>query len=228
MSGPSDPLSIVRAALAPHGIFLRGIVHFAVGEGPVLETCEKAASVVLLGNAGGSLWPAFSAWRADNPDVVDPLDNWSKFLIRPVAESVDAQAFFPSDPPWQPFQQWAMRAEGLKPSPLGVLIHPVYGLWHGYRGALGFAERLSADAEKPGGGHPCHGCRDKPCLMSCPADAVSSARFDVAGCRDYLVTPAGQDGCMTGGCLARAACPVGADHRYPPEQLRFYMAALAL
>ena len=30
-----------------------------------------------------------------------------------------------------------MRAEGLKPSPLGVLVHPDFGLWHGYRGAIG-------------------------------------------------------------------------------------------
>ena len=36
-----------------------------------------------------------------------------------------------------------MRAEAVAPSPLGILIHPDYGLWHAYRGALAFAERLA-------------------------------------------------------------------------------------
>ena len=31
-----------------------------------------------------------------------------------------------------------MRAEGLKPSPIGILMHPQFGLWHAYRGALLF------------------------------------------------------------------------------------------
>ena len=52
------------------------------------------------------------------------------------AAEIGGQAIFPSDKPYMPFQQWAMQAEGLKKSPLGMLIHPVYGLWHAYRGAI--------------------------------------------------------------------------------------------
>ena len=44
--------------------------------------------------------------------------------------------------PWLPFQQWARKAEPVHVSPLGVLIHPDYGLWHSYRGALCFDTRL--------------------------------------------------------------------------------------
>lgn len=225
MSGPGDILTVIRAALAPHGLFLRGIVHFDEDDGPELKKGGCAAGVVLLGNAGGSLWPAFSAWRVNNPDAADPLDTWSKLLIRPLAESIGAQAFFPSDPPWQPFQQWAMRAEGLRASPLGILIHPVYGLWHGYRAALAFAEPLP-QVPAISGAHPCDTCLEKPCLTTCPVGAVSAARFDVAACRRHLAT--GQAGCLAGGCLARAACPVGVDYRYPAAQLRFHMAALGL
>ena len=32
---------------------------------------------------------------------------------------------------------------------------------------------------------------------------------------------------MQSGCIARNACPVGAEYRYPVEQLRFHMDALA-
>ncbi len=229
MRARSPDLDAVRAALAPHGLFLRGVVHFEAGDGPLLDDGRSAATVVLVGNAGGSLWPAFSRWRAGQADGggENPLDDWSKAVIRPVAAAAGADVWFPSDPPWQPFQRWAIRAEGLKPSPLGILIHPVYGLWHGYRAALGFAGLVGA-ATRPAGPHPCDTCAKKPCLSTCPAGAVRPEGFDVAACRAHLRTPEGQAGCMQLGCLARAACPVGADHRYPVKQLRFHMAALSL
>lgn len=212
----------IRAALSPHGIFLRGVLSFD-GDGPEMMA-GRARTVVLLGNAGGSIWPAFSAWRAQNRNAADPLDTWSVAVIRPVAEAIDGTAWFPSEKPWQPFQQWAMRAEGLRPSPLGILVHPEYGLWHGYRGAIGLLEQIDhPQAEfRP---HPCDHCPDKPCLTTCPASAVTIDRFDVPACRTYL-GDVGEGTCMQTGCIARNACPVGAEYRYPPEQLRFHMAAL--
>jgi hypothetical protein len=223
-------LDIIRAALEPHGLFLRGAVNFSDREAvPALSDGRPATSVVLIGNIGSSLWPAFSRWREERPDRggSDPLDTWSKEVIQAIAATAGATVWFPSDPPWQPFQQWAMRAEGLKASPLGILIHPVYGLWHGYRGALGFAERVE-DSPAAMAPHPCDHCPDKPCLTTCPADAVCLAGFDVSGCRGHLRSPEGQGGCMRAGCLARAACPVGAVYRYNDSQLRFHMAALSL
>ncbi|MCQ4629316.1 ferredoxin [Shinella sp. CPCC 100929] len=223
-------LDTIRAALAPHGLFLRGVVNFGEGEeAPALMDGRPAASVVLVGNIGSSIWPAFSRWREEQPDRGgdDPLDTWSKAVLRTVAASAGATTWFPSDPPWQPFQQWAMRAEGLKASPLGILIHPVYGLWHGYRGALGFAEPIEhvPASRAP---HPCDHCPDKPCLTTCPADAVRLDAFDVPACRGHLRSLESQGGCMASGCLARAACPVGAIYRYNDAQLRFHMAALSL
>lgn len=220
----------IRAVLEPHGLFLRGVVNFADGEAaPVLSDGRSAASVLLVGNVGGSIWPAFSSWRAAQPDGggSDPLDAWSKAIIGAIALSAGATAWFPSDAPWQPFQQWAMRAEGLKASPLGILIHPVYGLWHGYRGALGFSVPVEGAALPPHP-HPCERCPDKPCLAACPAGAVRPEAFDVAACRSHLRGPEGRGGCTMLGCLARVACPVGADYRYGDAQLRFHMAALSL
>lgn len=227
------PLSdSIRAALRPHGLFLRGTVNFAGGEtAPLLADGRRAASVALIGNIGSSIWPHFRAWQGQAPERGgrDPLDAWSKAVIGPVANALGATAYFPSDPPWQPFQQWAMRAEGLRASPLGILIHPVYGLWHGYRGALGFGEAIDAKAvAEPPGPHPCDECRERPCLARCPAGAVGAAAFDVPACRGHLRTKAGQEGCMAAGCLAREACPVGAGYRYCADQLRFHMAALGV
>jgi hypothetical protein len=217
-------LDHLEASLAPSGIRLRGVVSLAEGDGPETSGGLRARSVVLLGNVGGSIWPAFSRWLTGYSGP-DPLDAWSKAVIGPVADGLGATALFPSDPPYMPFQQWAMRAEGMAASPLGILIHPVYGLWHGYRGALAFSEAMDV----PAAGRlasPCATCADKPCLSSCPADAVSATGFAVAPCRAHLASTSGQDGCMVSGCIARNACPAGARYRYPAEQLRFHMAAL--
>jgi hypothetical protein len=233
MTGPvtsNGVLSELRAALAPHGVFLRGVVNLAEGEAaPLLNDGQAARSVVLLGNIGGSLWPSFQRWRDGLPDRggENPLDRWSKAVIKPVAQHLGATAYFPSDPPWQPFQQWAMRAEGMKPSPLGILIHPQYGLWHGYRGALGLDRELAATVPA-GQSHACDHCRDKPCLSSCPANAILAAGFQRMPCRSHLKTRQGEAGCLSSGCVARNACPVGTEHRYSAEQLHFHMAALSL
>lgn len=217
-------LEALEEALQPSGIRLRGVVQFQDIEGPALADGSRARCVVLLGNVGGSIWPAFSDWRgADAGD--DPLDAWSKAVIGPIAKRLGATPFYPSDPPYMPFQTWAMRAEGLKASPLGILIHPEYGLWHGYRGALASGERIDW---KPLEANisPCDTCLEKPCLSACPADAISLSGFSVPPCRAHLVTAKGQSGCMASGCFARDACPVGAAYRYPTEQLRFHMDAL--
>ncbi|WP_149738221.1 4Fe-4S dicluster domain-containing protein [Rhizobium sp. RU20A] len=215
--------------LAPHGLFPRGVVVFDESDArPALADGRPAASVVLVGAIGGSFWAAFAAWRQTAAGGGgDPLDTWSKAVITPVAGQHGATVFFPSDPPYQPFQRWAMRAEGVQASPLGILMHPQYGLWHSYRGALAFPEVIEAQAAEVEP-HPCDACRTHPCLSSCPVGAITERGFAVQTCRSHLVTPAGQAGCMVDGCAARNACPVGKAYRYSADQLRFHMAALKL
>ncbi|MCJ8518028.1 hypothetical protein ABID21_001091 [Pseudorhizobium tarimense] len=224
MVSGSSVLSEIAAVLEPQGIFVRGVVSFHDGNGPSLSYGSCARTVVLLGNIGGSIWRSFDHWRTSDQGP-DPLDTWSRVAIDRVAGALGATALYPSDQPWQPFQRWATQAEGLAPSPLGILIHPRFGLWHGYRGALAFAEDLGA-APVESTGHPCTHCIEKPCLATCPAGALAPTGFAVNPCRSYLDSDGGRATCMANGCAARNACPVGADFRYSAEQLRFHMAAL--
>ncbi len=239
-------LEKLAAELDGHGLCLRGVLAFDDQGGVVSDSfaptlkavlCadgRPARLVCLVGYRGGAIWPHFEHWRLEHPARQDPLDAWSKAVIAPIARDAGGEAVFPSDRPWQPFQQWAMAAEGLAPSPLGILIHPEFGLWHGYRGAILFGESIGAlpglvdNAELNGGAtaaHPCDACDDKPCLSACPVDAFVGGGFEVAACRAHLLTDAGAQGCMSAGCRARDACPVGRRYRYPDAQIRFHMAA---
>lgn len=226
MSGPHSLIDDIRAALLPHGLFLRGSLLLN-GDGPDIGPGLTARTIILIGHEGSSHWTAFRQWQAQSPDgdLTDPLDRWSKAVLMPIAERFDAKAFFPSDPPFQPFQQWAMRAEGLKPSPLGILIHPRLGLWHGYRGAFAFGHVLEGAGAEDTGAFPCDTCAAKPCLHHCPAGAILESGFQYQPCRSHLAGAGGVE-CLDGGCLARNACPVGAEYRYTDDQLRFHMAAL--
>ena len=232
MSGPSAIMHTLEARFAEHGLTPRGLVRFGPEDrAPLLGDGTPAKAVLLIGVIGGAMWTHFERWRMAQADHggADPLDRWSKMVIDRVADEVGAEACYPSEAPYQPFQRWAMRAEGLKPSPLGILIHPRFGLWHSYRGALLFRTWDEAQEDQAViAPHPCETCRGKPCLSTCPVGAISLDGFDVAACRAHLASPEGQGGCMGSGCLARNACPVGADFRYPDAQLRFHMQALKL
>ncbi len=218
----TSSLKQIEAALARHGLIMRGALHLDASEASTLN----AKSLVLIGHAGSSIWPHFSKWRQGQAhDLADPLDTWSRQVIGEVASEFGGTALFSSQRPYWPFQQWAVRAEGLQPSPLGILIHPTYGLWHAYRGAIVFEDEiLIQEAQEKN--HPCDLCIGKPCLSACPVGAFSGEGYDVKGCRTYLATEGGTE-CMHGGCKARLACPVGRDYVYEAEETRFHMAAFA-
>ena len=176
-------------------------------------------TAILVGNAGPALWTVFGRHRRDEPH---PLNAWTRRVLGAAARSLGADVVFPFDgPPYHPFQRWAAKAEPVHVSPIGPLIHAEFGLWHAYRGALLFAERL---ALLPGEAHPspCQGCAGKPCLGACPVGALEDGRYDVPACVAHLSTPAGRP-CLEGGCLARHACPVGREFAYAPDQAQFHM-----
>lgn len=228
-SGSGD----LSAALALHGLIPRGGFAFDEADGaPPGLSGTPARAVVLVGHGGASHWQHFLEWRTAQPaGLVDPLDSWSKAVIGAVAARVGARAVFPSQRPYLPFQRWAKRAERLRPSPLGILMHPVYGLWHAYRGALLFdepaEEQLRAFIEPAAEPiHLCDLCTGKPCLKSCPVGAYGDSGFDHRACRAHVRDVDGTT-CRNEGCLDRNACPHGIAYRYPGDMQAFHMAAFS-
>jgi hypothetical protein len=222
----ADLLGDIASALSVHGLIPRGGFSFVQDEeAPTGLSGKPARSVLLVGHGGDSHWAHFTRWRQANPRVRDPLDSWSRLVLSDVAGIFGARAVLASDRPWLPIQTWAMRAEGVRPSPLGILIHPEYGLWHAYRGVLLFDVEIPIQAV-PEPIHPCRLCSGKPCLNACPVMAVSAEAFDDRRCREHVCSAAGH-ACRYQGCGARLACPVGTAYRYPPAMQAFHMAAFA-
>jgi len=212
----------ITDALTPHGLIVRGGFHPAADDG----VPDDPATLIMVGNAGSAMWQAVEASGVGGrySESPNPLDDWIGNVLREAAAALGATPLFPfGGPPHLPFQRWAQKADAVYPSPLGVLIHPDYGLWHAYRGALAFAERLDLPSpdSRP---RPCDTCADKPCLTVCPVDAFGPNGYDVPVCVAHISASEGAD-CMDLGCRARRACPVGKDYIYEPVHAAFHMTA---
>lgn len=182
---------------------------------------EGGGTVVVVGHAGPTLWQRFASERPDGPD---PLDRWTRATLAPVAEAFGAALVLPNDgPPYYAFQRWAKRAEAVHPSPLGLLIHREFGLWHALRAALVFPDRREVPprATAPS---PCATCAGKPCLTACPVGAFDGESYAADACATHVGSEAGRD-CRERGCLARRACPVGRAWAWGDDQQAFHMTA---
>jgi len=207
------------------GLAVRGAFHVQPGDEDVPRPDGYAGvpTVILIGNAGSGFWPAFRASQEYRDGRPDPLDRWSERVISGLGRRLDAHAVFPfKGPPYYPFQKWARRGEALFPSPLGILIHREYGLWHAYRGALIVNRRLPGLPARVDAESPCLSCDAQPCLHACPVDAFRAGGFDADGCAAHL---SGANECTENGCRARLACPAGKAFEYMREEHRFHLAA---
>lgn len=204
--------AIRRAAFTPLG-------WFEAGSGDPLP--DGARFIILIGNAGPDMFRRFA--RERDPQR-DSMDDWTREVVEPLAEDLGASALYPfdTDPPW-PFLTWARRGGAGHVSPLGLNIHPTYGLWHAYRAALLFPVAFDLPKVSPGA-HPCESCADKPCLSACPVGAFDGKGYDVDACARHVGGSLGAQ-CKRNGCLARHACPVGKDVSYVSEQSHFHMRA---
>jgi hypothetical protein len=150
-----------------------------------------------LGWTGGEQWPAFARSPEARDGFPDPLNRWSKQAIDSIAVPLDAAALYPfGGPPWHDFQRWALKAEAVYRSPLGLLDHPKWGLWHSYRGTLALRQRFELAPQIRA-----RVCRDRPWLSACPVSAFAPERpYNHAACHHYI--EAGEADCLTRACLS--------------------------
>ena len=190
---------------------------------PDLDSGKPVKSLLIVGNAGSAIWPKFSrGWQEFQSS--DPLDYWTESVLQEIATRYELGVIFPFEgPPYYPFQRWALKSNTFSQSPLGVLIHKVYGPWLAFRGAF-LSSELIQFSQDSGDNELCKSCVDKPCLSVCPVNAISTDHgYDADACRSHLRSDSEAE-CHTG-CKARCACPYGIEYRYESNHARFHMSA---
>jgi hypothetical protein len=222
------PIDALSDALHAHGLILRGGFAPAADDAvPAIDHGVPARWLALVGAAGSTLWPHFSTSPFFSDGRPHPLDRWSRHVADALATRWGAVALFPfGGPPHHPFQRWAERAEGLHASPLGLRLHPRYGLWHSYRFALAFRHAPAGASPALQGTDLCARCIGQPCLQACPVGAFTGSDYRVDVCAAHL-DGRPEPACRDRGCLARHACPVGQEHAPQAVHARFLMDAFA-
>lgn len=193
---------------------------FAVLEQSDLNLAEYSR-LVLLGNGGRRFWDELGEAQLGGSH---PIDTYSLRLtdefIRQISAADDNSLIvYPQSDMMVPLQQLGQLAGWGTPSPIGNSISPEYGLWFAFRAAFLTSVELSPtkNEQRPS---PCLTCVDKPCQTACPAGAVqeTSATFKLHNCITHRL----EDGSSCAAtCLARVACPVAPEHRYPAFAIRY-------
>ena len=178
----------------------------------------KSGTILLLGPHEPGFWSMLCDSSEWQDGAADPVDRWSRRVITGLADRLGAQSYFPFGAQPAPFLTWATASDRAWISPVGMLVQAEAGLLVSYRGALEFDWNIRTP-EAPI--HPCTGCA-KPCITACPVGALQGAQYDVEACRSYVGSDPEQR-CLTEGCLARRACPVGQTYERAAAQSAYHM-----
>ena len=176
------------------------------------------ALVIVVGNSR-ALWPAFAAALADPTlaAAADPLDAYAARSIGgAVAHALAATAtrhdvyYAPEPPPRRIALQRLADVAGLAAlAPSHLCVHPRFGPWIALRAAI----VIDVDGPPPAAPPPRRGC---DCATGC---GPALERAVAAG------PPRGADELRERWRLwlaVRDACPIGRDHRYADDQLRYH------
>lgn len=183
-----------------------------------LQPQSDEQRLILLGHAGRRLWDCVQAAGAGGEHPID--DYCRQTIARLFAEHLPSHRYrllYPGHGPNGPvgLQALGKLAGWHHASPFMVGIDAEWGSWFAYRAVI----LCTADfpptpvVERR---NPCLDCRDRPCIAACPAEAAG-ASFRLDRCIDERLRSASPCAYR---CLARDACPVGAEHRYAEAQIR--------
>ncbi len=220
----SDTFDAGFEYLASQGLNLSAVLDCATLPNNIREPMSASlqlsefSRLVELGNTGTQFCQALQAFGM--PDK-DPMDAFSHSVTKTFCENyldgASCQLVFPTKH-IIPLQRIGTFLGWGHVSPLGVGISEKHGLWWAYRSAFLTTAELPV-TEPLSQKFACDDCVDKPCIIACPASAVSTDEtFDVDACFHFR---AHDNSPCVDKCLARLACPIGAESRYPDEMIHY-------
>lgn len=181
--------------------------------------------LILIGHGGRRLWECVQAGGIGGEHPID--DYCVRTVSRWFAETMPGIRFailYPGEAPVG-LQALGKLAGWHQASPFMLGIDGEWGTWYAYR-AVVLADSRFLPFSGADRSFPCTNCADQPCITACPGDAMAGGRFSLTRCADYRLRAG--SACAYG-CLARSACPVGAEHRYADDQMRHvYGQSLAM
>ena len=226
MPGTSERLQAGRQFLADSGVNMLATFDVAKLPAPICDplradgvAIEHYRSLVVAANGGAAFWNELQAFGMHGDNSVDEFSrHLAERFIAEYLQCDDALHLYPGHYAI-PLQQLGSLAGWHHPSPLGLGIHAEFGLWFAYRSVFLITQSLPPIAAMPTES-PCASCADKPCVAACPPGAVRAEQaLGLTTCIEFRLQPASM--CATQ-CMARAACPVGAEHRYEDEQTAYH------
>lgn len=244
MTSDLDTFSQFSRALSGSGFHLCDVLPLdALPRDVWLEPFNlHGGSILLVGHAGREFWNAYKQAEMTHKD---PVDHFSSQISEQALDQ-----YFPDIPRKQlfPIEDCSVnlialgRAFGWHyASPLGMGIHAKYGLWSAYR-SVWWLDSIDLKTDNTGTSTAstdsmydhksacinavhsaldvCADCLTQDCIASCPADAlVYESVPDLGKCADFRLS---EDSACTSTCLARVACPHGAEFRYDADQMAYH------
>lgn len=190
-----------------------------------IAQCEPESAryqrLILFGNGGSRFWQSMQRHRTRIEQEADAVDN---YFIRTIENLFDVDSdhriIYPGNHRL-PLQALGKLAGWHHDSPLGLGIHPVFGLWFAYRGVIMSNTDFTVLAENSDipSASPCESCDEKPCIAACPATAVTDSGFKVKLCSEYRLQ---SDSRCQSRCVSRLVCPIGRDYRYVEDQMAYH------
>lgn len=177
--------------------------------------------LVLIGHRGRDVWTTLQARGLHGSD---PLDQFVTETLRAwmhvAAPGAPWKQLFPGETAVN-LQRLGALAGWHHPSPFGLGVDAEWGSWFAYR-ALVLTTTHWPTTPARSTTAPCPNCVKRPCVAACPVGALSDELTPAArlqSCVQHRIQPASS---CADRCLARLACPVGAEHRYSDAQMRHH------
>ncbi len=148
---------------------------------------QKTKTLCLIGNGGKSLWENL-------PHPIDvktnPIDFFTQNKMQEFAKNSlndEIEILYPNDSYTMPLQKIGRAMNLCTQSPIGIDIHPEFGLWFAFRGIFLTSEEMPIfKMEKSPA--PCDSCSKKTCLnssdvhisrLSCPINQHQYTSFQI-------------------------------------------------
>jgi hypothetical protein len=221
----TDTLPFPAAELARAGLNLYAVFNLDQLPRDIIDNLSDNGihssayrQLILVGHGGPELWQALQQTDWNSPH---PIDHFTLERVNTALNNApDCSSFsaiYPGDKPVG-LQRLGELAGWHHATPFKVGINPQWGSWFAYRAAYLADSNFATTAPLPGNS-PCASCSEKPCVSNCPANALEGGEFNLKRCIDYRLTK--ESPCREH-CLARLSCPVGREHRYSREQVKYH------